>query len=152
MKKMTIEPFKLIGISIRTTNENGLATTDISDLWSRFIKENILEAIPNKIDNTIYSLYTDYVSDHTEPYTTIIGCKVKSLSTIPKGMVWKSIDGGNYLKLTAKGNLMNGLIVNKWQEIWKLDLKRVFTADFEVFGEKALDPTHAEIDFFIAVK
>jgi len=152
MKKMTIEPFKLIGISIRTTNENGLAITDISDLWRRFIKENILEAIPNKIDNTIYSVYTDYVSDHTEPYTTIIGCKVKSLSTIPKAMVCKSIDGGNYLKLTAKGNLMNGLIVNKWQEIWKLDLNRVFTADFEVFGEKALDPPHAEIDFFIAVK
>jgi predicted transcriptional regulator YdeE len=78
--------------------------------------------------------------------------RLKSLSTIPKAMVWKSIDGGNYLKLTAKGNLMNGLIVNKWQEIWKLDLNRVFTADFEVFGEKALDPPHAEIDFFIAVK
>ncbi|MBB2950736.1 GyrI-like domain-containing protein [Sphingobacterium sp. JUb56] len=152
MKKITTEPFKLIGISIRTTNENNLAATDITDLWNRFIKENVLEAIPNKIDDTIYSVYTNYVSDHTEPYTAVLGCKVKNLSTIPEGMIGKSIEGGKYLKLTAKGNLMMGLIVNKWQEIWNLDLDRAFTTDFEIFGEKALDPTDAEIDFFIAVK
>nr|WP_315171444.1 GyrI-like domain-containing protein [uncultured Flavobacterium sp.] len=152
MNKVNIEPFKIIGISVRTTNENNQAAKDIGDLWSRFLNEKVLEAIPNKIDNTVYSIYTEYESDHTKPYTTILGCKVATLNTIPDGMVGKSFDGGNYVKLSAKGDLMKDLIINKWLEIWQMDLQRVFTADFEVFGAKAQNPTDAEIDFLIAVK
>ena len=140
----------IIGISIRTTNENNQAAKDIGDLWSKFMSENILGAIPNKIDSTVYSIYTDYESDHTKPYTTILGCKVSNLQSIPNGMIGKSFDGGNYVKLSAKGDLMKGLIVNKWTEIWSMDLDRVFTADFEIFGEKAQNPNDAEIDFLIA--
>ena len=152
MNKLKIEPFKVIGISVRTTNENNQAANDIADLWGKFMNEKVLEAIPNKIDNTVYSIYTDYESDHTKPYTTILGCKVETLDTITDGMVGKSFDGGNYVKLSAKGDLMQGLIVNKWVEIWGMDLERLFTADFEVFGEKAQNPADAEIDFLIAVK
>ena len=47
---------------------------------------------------------------------------------------------------------MKGLVVNKWSEIWEMDLERLFTTDFEVFGEKAQNPVDAEIDFLIAVK
>lgn len=152
MNKLNIEPFNVIGISVRTTNENNQAAKDIADLWGRFMHDNLLEVIPNRIDNTVYSIYTDYESDHTKPYTTILGCKVESLNTIPAGMVGKSFDGGNYVKLSAKGDLMKGLIVNKWLEIWEMDLDRLFTADFEVFGEKSQNQTDAEIDFLIAVK
>ena len=140
----------IIGISVRTTNENNQAAKDIGDLWGRFMSQNILGEIPNKIDSTIYSLYTDYESDHTKPYTTILGCKVSNLHSIPDGMIGKSFDGGNYVKLSAKGDLMKGLIVNKWTEIWNMNLDRAFTADFEVFGEKAQNPNDAEIDFLIA--
>lgn len=152
MKKVTIEPFKVIGISVRTANENNQAGKDIAALWDRFLIDKILEAIPSKIDNTVYSIYTDYESDHTKPYTTILGCKVATLNNIPEGMVGKSFDGGNYVKLSAKGDLAKDLIINKWLEIWQMDLERVFSADFEVFSEKAQNPTDAEIDFLIAVK
>lgn len=152
MNKVKIEPFKVIGISVRTTNENNQAAIDIATLWGEFMNENVLNAIPNKIDNTVYSIYTDYESDHTKPYTTLLGCKVENLNTIPDGMIGKSFDGGDYVKLSSKGDLMKGLIVNKWLEIWEMDLERVFTADFEVFGEKAQNPADAEIDFLIAVK
>lgn len=152
MNKVKIEPFNVIGISVRTTNENNQAAKDIVNLWDKFINDKILDAIPNKIDNTVYSIYTDYESDHTKPYTTLLGCRVENLNVIPNGMIGKSFDGGNYLKLTAKGDLMKGLIINKWLEIWQMDLGRVFTADFEVFGEKAQNPTDAEIDFLIAIK
>lgn len=150
MNKVKIEPFKVIGISVRTTNEDSQAATEIADLWGKFMSQNILEVIPNKIDNTIYSIYTDYESDHTKAYTAILGCKVSSLNSIPDGMIGKSFDGGNYVKLSAKGDLMKGLIVNKWAEIWNMDLNRAFTADLEVFGEKAQNPNDAEIDFLIA--
>lgn len=152
MEKVTIEPFKVIGISVRTTNENNQAAKDIGDLWGRFINDKVLEAIPDKIDNTVYSIYTNYESDHTKPYTTILGCKVKNLDTIPVGMVGKSIKGGSYVKFSTKGDLMKGLVINKWFEIWEMDLNRLFTADFEVFGEKAQNPADAEIDILIAIK
>lgn len=137
MNKVKIEPFKVIGIYVRTTNENNQAAKDIADLWGKFMNDKILEAIPNKIDNTVYSIYTAYESDHTKPYTTILGCRVENLNDIPNGMIGKSFDGGNYLKLSAKGDLMKDLIINKWLEIWKMDLNRAFTADFEVFWRKS---------------
>lgn len=152
MDKVKIEPYKVIGISVRTTNEGEQAAKEITELWGRFMNEKILEAIPNKIDNTVYSIYTDYESDHTKPYTTILGCRVENLNDIPNGMIGRSFDGGNYIKLSAKGDLMKGLIVNKWNEIWEMNLDRLFTTDFEVFGEKAQNPENAEIDFLIAVK
>ena len=152
MQKVKIEPFNLIGLAIRTTNENGQAAQEIADLWGRFMGENILEKIPNKIDNTIYSLYTEYESDHTKPYTTILGCKVENLDHVPEGMKGKSFTGGEYVKMTAKGDLMQGLVANQWYKIWEMDLDRVYSADFEVFGEKAQNPSDAEVDFLIAVK
>jgi len=150
MNKVKIEPFMIIGISVRTINENNQAAKDIGNLWAKFMSENVLGAIPNKIDSTVYSIYTEYESDHTKPYTTILGCKVSNLLTIPNGMTGKSFGGGDYVKLSAKGDLMKGLIINKWTEIWDMDLDRAFTADFEVFGEKAQNPNDAEIDFLIA--
>ncbi|BFO68614.1 GyrI-like domain-containing protein [Chryseobacterium sp. KCF3-3] len=152
MKNVKIEPFKVIGISVRTTNENGQAGKDIPVLWEKMISEDILNSIPNKIDNTIYSIYTDYEKDHTKPYTTVLGCQVENLDNIPEGMVGYSFDGGDYLKFTTKGDLSKGLVINEWLKIWDMDLGRVFSADFEVYGEKAQNPSDAEVDIFIAVK
>lgn len=151
MQKVKIEPFKLIGISIRTTNENNRAATEIAELWGRFMNESAIKAIPNKVDNTVYSLYTDYEGDHTKPYTVILGCKVDRLNDIPAGMVGRSFIGGSYVQLTARGDLAKGLIVDQWQKIWKMDLSRAYTADFEAFGGKAQNPADAEVEFFIAV-
>ncbi len=152
MQKVKIEPFKVIGITVRTTNENEQASKDIADLWQKFMSENLLSHIPNKMDDTIYSIYTDYEGDHTKPYTTVLGCKVENLDAIPKGMVGHAFDGGTYVKTSAKGDLMKGLIVNHWSDIFKMDLNRDFMADFEVFGEKAQNPSDAEVDFYVGVK
>lgn len=151
MNKVRVEPFIIIGISVRTTNENNQAAQDIGNLWGRFMEENILDAIPNKIDHAIYSVYTEYESNHTRPYTTILGCKVSSLTSIPYGMTGKSFAGGDYIKISAKGDLMQGIIINKWIEIWQMDLNRAFTADFEMYGEKAQNPANAEVDILIAI-
>jgi len=149
---MKVEPFKVIGISVRTTNENGQAAKDIPVLWEKLINEDILNAIPNKIDNTIYSIYTDYEKDHTKPYTTVLGCKVESLDNIPEGMVGYSFDGGDYIRFTTKGDLSKDLVINEWIKIWNMELGRIFTADFEIYGEKAQNPSDAEVDILIAVK
>lgn len=151
MQKVKIEPFKIIGISVRTTNENNQGAKDIGELWEKFISEGIAEKIPNKIENSVLSIYTNYEGDYTQPYDTILGCKVSSLDNIPDGMVGQSFDGGSYLKSSAKGDLKDGIIATHWHKIWKMDLDRAYTADFEFFGEKAQNPSNAEVDFYIAV-
>ena len=152
MKNIQSKAFKVIGISVRTTNENGQSTKNIGELWNKFMSEGIINKIPNKVDNTIYSIYTDYKSDHTKPYTAILGCEVKNLDTIPEGMIAKIFNSGNYTKFTTKGDLTKGVIFVEWSKIWKMDLERAYTADFEVYGEKAQNPTDAEVDIFVAIK
>ena len=152
MDKISIDPFYVIGISVRTTNENNQAEKDISGLWDRFMNHHILDSIPNKVDDTVYSIYTAYELDHTKPYTTILGCRVKHLEVIPEGMVGHSICGGNYAEFLAKGDLTKGSVINKWLEIWGMDIRRAFTADFEVYGAKAQNPQDAEVPILIALE
>ena len=152
MKTIQLEAFKVIGITVRTTNENGQAGTDIVALWNKFMSENIIEKIPNKIDITVYSIYTEYESDYTKPYTTMLGCKVSTIETVPEGMVAMEFKGGNYTKFTAKGDLTQGAVFNEWTKIWEMDIERAYTADFEVYGEKSQNPKEAEVDIFIALK
>ena len=152
MDTQKITSFNIIGIAVRTTNENSQAAKDIPALWNKFMSENMLQQIPNKVDNTIYCMYTEYEKDHTKPYTTLLGCKVESLENIPTGMIGKTVEGGNYIKQTVKGNLMQGVIATAWIKIWNANFSRLYTADFEVYGEKAQNPENAEVDIFIAVK
>lgn len=149
---MRIQKFNVIGISVRTTNVNGQSGKDIPALWNTFMSEAIQSKIPGKISEELFCIYTDYEKDHTKPYTTILGCKVDSLDFIPENMVGKTIASANYEQLIAKGNLTEGVVYNKWLEIWNLDLDRSFTADFEVYGEKAENPENAEVAIYIAIQ
>ena len=149
---MDIQKFSIIGISVRTTNENGQSGEDIPALWNKFMTEGIAEKIPNKIDNALYCVYTEYEKDHTKPYTTILGCLVSSLDFIPAEMTGKTIEKAPYEKFTAKGNLQENIVFNEWLKIWNSDLDRSFTSDFEIYGEKAQNPETAEVDIFIAIK
>jgi len=151
MQKVKIEPFKVIGISIRTSNESAQSANDIGKLWEKFMAEGIAGKIPNKVSEEVFSIYTNYEGDHTMPYDTILCCKVSSLEDIPEGMVGQSFDGGSYLKFNTMGDLTKGVIYNAWTEIWQKDLDRKFTADFEVYGEKAQNPSDAEVDILVAV-
>lgn len=152
MKTTKIEPFFIVGISVRTTNENGRSMVDIGQLWQKFLSENIAAQIPNKVDETVYSVYTDYESDHTKPYTTILGCRVKSLDNIHKGLVGKHIEEGNYTVFTASGKVSEGFVGQAWMNIWNAPVARLFTSDFEVYDHRARDPENATVDIFIATK
>lgn len=149
---MEIESFYIIGISVRTTNQNGQSSQDIVKLWQQFFSEDVLDKIPNKLDSTIYSAYTDYEGDYMMPYTTILGCKVANLNEVPKGMVGRKISGGKFANFTAKGDLNQGVVFSEWSKIWNMKLDRKYSADFEVYGKKAQNPENAEVDIFIALR
>lgn len=147
------ETFMVIGITVRTSNANGQATQDIPALWQNFMGNNLAATIPNKISDDIYCLYTEYEKDHTLPYTTMIGCKVSNLDTIPEGMTGKTIAAGNFVKYTAKGNLVQGAVYNEWIKIWNdTATNRAFTTDYEIYGAKAANPENGEVDIFVGVK
>ncbi len=152
MSHVSIKPFTVVGISVRTSNQNGQAAQDIAALFERFTSENLIAQILNKTDEAIYSVYTNYAGDHTQPYTVLLGCRVSNADVVPSGMITKHFSGGTYQPFVARGSLTQGVVYQTWVEIWNSDLDRAYTADFEVYGEKARNPEDAEVDIYVAVK
>lgn len=151
MNNTVIPSFNVIGIAVRTTNENGQSAKDIGNLWAKFMTENIADKIPNKADTSLYCIYTDYEKDFTKPYTALIGYKVENLNEIPEGLTGMSIPGAEYAKFTAKGKDMQKMVGDAWYTIWNTVLPRKYTADFEVYSEKAYHPEAAEVDIYVSV-
>ena len=148
MKTMGLE---IIGIAVRTTNKDGQSARDIGELWGQFYSQNLLETIPNKLSNDIYSIYTDYKSDFTDEYTTIIGLQVSSLDTIPSGLLGRQFPTETFEVFTAQGEMPQA-VMNTWLDIWQRDneLQRKYTYDFEFYGEKSQNGENAEVQIFIA--
>ncbi len=150
---MIKDSFKVIGISVRTTNKNNKAERDLGNLWDRFYKENIINKIPKKESSEIFSIYTDYKSDYLDDYTVILGMRVSNIDDVPDGLVGREFEEENFQKFVAKGKIPEA-IQKTWINIWNGDskLKRKYTYDFEVYGEKAKNPEDAEIDIFVAIE
>lgn len=151
MEKLHVASFQIIGIEVRTTNQNSQAINDIGALWRKFMQQGILEKIPNKVNSTIYCLYTDYEGDHLQPYTTVIGCEVSTTDEVPTGMVAKTINKGTYLKSSVNGDLSKGLVGNHWYQLWETEIDRNYQSDYEVYDHRALDPANAEVDIYIGI-
>lgn len=144
--------FYVIGIAIRTTNENGQSSKDLETLWGKFWGEEIQQQIPNKVNEDIYAVYTEYASDFRGPYTAIIGASVRSLDHIPPGFVGITVESGVYQKFVSKGKMPQA-VFNTWLAIWAdKTLKRTYQVDFTVHGKKYYDGDQAEVETFISVK
>ena len=143
------QSFKIVGISIRTNNQK--AANDLGKLWSKFIGENTTKKIKNRVSEDIYSIYTDYESDHNGNYTNIIGYQVSSLENVADGLVSKEIPTSDYQKFIAKGKFPT-CVRETWGKIWNSEIERSYVADFEVYGEKSLNMTDSEVEIFISVK
>lgn len=131
---ITPEEFQIIGIHVRTTNKNEQSRKDIGELWQKFSGTNMIEQIPNKESNDIYSIYTDYESDFTGPYTTIPGCKLTSIENVPEGLIGKTIPGGKFQRYTSAGKIPDCLLAT-WAHILQSPINRNYLADFDVYGE-----------------
>lgn len=143
--------FYIVGIKVRTTNQNGKAAQDIPALWDTFMKEEISSKISNKLDEGIYCVYTEYEGDHNLPYTTLLGHRVSDLKDIPEGMVGMAFKKEAYKLFIAKGNLYEGIVIKKWMEIWNHNLNRTYQADFELYRAEKNTPTNAEVEIYIGI-
>ncbi|RYY53202.1 MAG: AraC family transcriptional regulator [Chitinophagaceae bacterium] len=152
MEVQLSERFFVTGILTRTSNQPGKAEADIPALWAKFWGEGIMEKIADRANDAVYSVYTNYESDHTGEYDILIGCRLNHLPSRTDGLANVEITAGTFRKYTAVGSLMDGVVFEKWQEIWESGDDRAFSADFEVYDERAMDTSNAEVDIFIALK
>lgn len=140
----------MIGLSCRTSN-NGDAQNEISLLWERFGNENIADLIPNIASDDVMCVYCDYEKDHTRAYTVVIGCITTSLDDIPEGLVGKELPSATYAVFPVSGDFPESLI-DVWNQIWGMDLKRTYTGDFELYGENFMIQDDKELEVFIAIE
>ena len=152
-EKVQVEPFKIMGIQVHTTNQDGQSAKDMGELWGRFYAENIISQIQYPAGNEVYVIYTNYESDYRGKYTAIIGLKVKTTKNVPEGLVGKEVKSGSYTKIKVRG-LMPDAIMHTWKKIWDADkeLQRKYTADFEVYGPEFQNGSESEIAIYIATK
>jgi predicted transcriptional regulator YdeE len=142
--------FKIVGISVRTTNQDGQAKKDIGTLFAGFLSLLMPEQIPGRLSPDIYCIYTEYESDFNGPYTCIVGCRVHSLENIPDGFVGINIAESAYRVYKSVGNLAE-CVADTWVQIWQSDINRKYAADFDIYGEGAMDPENAEVDIYVSI-
>jgi len=144
--------FTVVGVTIRTTNKDGNAASDINALWQRFFEEAVGEAIPAKDGEAIYAVYHSYDGGADQPYSLTIGCRVKSDDfALAEGLDSVFVEKGDYLVFAAQGEQPKALI-ETWQSIWKTDLNRTFKTDVEIYGKRFFEDGLHEILVCVGVK
>lgn len=147
-KTVTLDEFSIIGIATRTTNEKNKAMKDIKDLWDKFYMDRVMYNVPQRVDENVISLYTNYEKDHTKPYTVILGYKVSNIDSIPAGMVTTSVPKSKYAVFHVEGENLVKELLKIWKWVWQSDLEKTYTGDFEVYS----NPNGHGANVYIAIK
>jgi predicted transcriptional regulator YdeE len=145
-----LENFYIIGIAVRTTNQNGQAQADIGELWGRFFRQNVISQTPDKISKDLYCVYTNYESDFQGPYTTVLGCRVVSLQNIPDELTGLTIPAATYQVYMSQGKLPD-CVGETWHYIWQNAQNRKYIADFDVYGPEAQNPEAAIVKTYVSI-
>ncbi|HEY8928115.1 MAG TPA: GyrI-like domain-containing protein [Mucilaginibacter sp.] len=142
--------FYITGISVRTINQGGRSAADIGDLWTRFMSENLIDKIEDKETNDLYCVYTNYETDHTGPYTAILGCKVRSFDNVCEGFARVIVPAGKFQVHSLCGEFPNN-IGCAWRQIWDSGVKRTYTADYDLYKSNAKSFAETEAIIYLAV-
>lgn len=134
----------LVGVSAITGNNDPKMNEIIGSLWEKLYSQKINTTIKNNINDYAIGLYSDYSKDQ---YCVTCGIEVSE----PKNdeLTVKIIPAGKYAKFSIHGNIEK-VVAEAWEEIWKMDLDRSFTGDFEEYLNN--DWNNADIDIYIALK
>jgi predicted transcriptional regulator YdeE len=150
--------FSVIGIQARTSNAKEVTGGAIPKQWAKFFTEGIADKIPNKVDSTIYAVYTNYASDRDGEYDFIIGMKVSRVSEVPPGMVAKKVPSGRFAIVTSAQGAVAEVVPKAWQQVWSLEDnkqlggERAYKADFELYDQRSQNSQDSQIDIYVGVK
>ena len=151
---------KLVGMTVRTNNkaEFDSETAKIGSCVQHYFQQQIADKIPHrKNPSTTFSVFTEYESDYTGEYTYFIGEEVNSIDHLPEGLESHSVPPQTYIKFTTGSGPMPNVVINAWQEIWKMsseDLggQRRYHTDFEVYDQRAADHQNIVLDVYVGIQ
>lgn len=163
MQKTLIEKseIKLVGISVRTSYDREIDKIkgNIFPCVQRYFHGSLFKKISNRAKpGTTYCAYTDYKSDYKGAYTYFIGEEVTSFdNNLSEEFEKLVIPKQKYAMFTTAPAPMPDVIVNAWNEVWKMSSKqlggdRCYQTDFEVYDERAVDHQNIILDLFVGIK
>ncbi|WP_138753898.1 GyrI-like domain-containing protein [Paenibacillus sinopodophylli] len=163
--------FSLIGAAVRTTNEAETGPSGkLAGLWQSYFSSGIAEKVQVQNSHLIYALYTDYESDASGAYTTLIGHEyaggqteerfqeplVLEQATEPIVLEQAMVPEAKYIVFKTRKGPVYDVVAKAWGEIWayfeNASLERTYTGDFELYDTRTFHPESAEIDIYIAIK
>ncbi|MDA0637577.1 effector binding domain-containing protein [Nonomuraea sp. MCN248] len=135
----------VVGFVVRTTNAEEMdpARARLPVLWRRAGGPGAFAHVPNRVDENLYAVLTDYESDHHGAFTQIVGTAVRTVPRLPEGMVAVRVPAATVIKVEARGPMPQGL-AEAWQQVWKHTESggtpaRAFTTDVEVHHPEGVD-------------
>ena len=134
----------VVGVSAITGNDDPEMGSIIGGLWGKLYQDGVNGRIKNKVNEYAIGLYSDYAKDK---YCVTVGNEVSKAED--EELTVKIIPAGKYAKFSVHGH-MERAVAEAWEEIWKMDLDRSFTGDFEEYLNS--DYENADIDIYIALK
>ncbi len=152
----TVEAFDVCGLSAVISNEDDQAVDQINMLWQRFFSESVAMKVPERKNDVIYAVYSEYQGDHTKPYRLTIGYKlredeVEAAAAGIEDFRQVRVKGGEYAGLSAQGQQPQALI-ETWTAVWESDLDRKFETDFELYGPRFFEDGVHEVLVYIGLK
>ncbi len=143
--------FTIVGIDMRTTNQNADALNKIPAFWQKFYHDNIIHKIPSVVrPEIVYAVYFDY--DEQGYYSMLIGVEVDVKQPLSPGLVAVTVPRSKYAVMTAKGPIPYA-IPTAWEYVWSDDFPhiRAFRADFEVYDQRSKVVRDAEVDLYVSI-
>lgn len=155
-----VEQMKLVGLSVRTNNAAEMSPEGgkITATLQMYAGDQISDRIKSRVKPGVtYAVYTDYESDHHGDYTYFVGELVESFDLQDPSLQTLIIPASQYVKFEVGPGKMPDACIGAWQEIWHMSAddfggERAFTADFEVYDERAADFNQAVFDIYISLK
>jgi predicted transcriptional regulator YdeE len=157
-KTIDEQPFYVSGYQVRTNNASEMnGHGEIGKLWQRYFQENLSAQIPNRTDNELIVVYSDYASDEKGDYNYLLGARVLSVDHLPAGMTFKKIAPGPYAVLTTAQGPLVDVLQSEWKKIWtmqpaELGGKRAFLTDYEVYDARSANPQQAQVEIHIGLQ
>jgi predicted transcriptional regulator YdeE len=145
----------VIGIAGRTTNADEMSGNGIIPRhWKRFVSENVPASIGNRVGSDVIAVYTDYESDANGAYTFLIGVRVEDLEHVPAGLAGRLIPAGSYVVVTSEEGPLHNVVPQAWGFVWSeafSEYKRSYVSDFEIYDQRAQDPSNGQVDIYVGV-
>ena len=152
-----LEEKKVAGLSARTNNQAPDMGTVIGGLWENFYT-SAYDKIRQKTNDKSLGIYTDYAGSEKDDYTILVGCEVESFPDYSitktenqeeeKPLTFLTIPAGKYAKFIVHGDV-HLAVAKFWVQLWKMDLPRSFTCDFEEYQNSSMEG--AEIHIYISL-